>query len=100
MKKISYEEFVNTYKPRQNPYINAPFNGCMFETYAQEHAYIKTVKDNHIWTLINAEGLWILPGYRFVDRLGYFVTDIPWEDQNIEVDVEIKKYKRQQNAED
>lgn len=92
MKKISYEEFVNTYKPKQNTFVKAPFNGCMFETYGKERAYVRIFNKDYIWTLIDAEGLWIIPGYRFVDRLGYFITEIPWEDEDIEVEVEFYKH--------
>ncbi len=92
MKQLSYEEWIETYKPMTNPFIKAPFNGYMFETYGKEHLYVRTAKNNNIWTLIDAEGLWIIPGYRFVDRLGYFITEIPWEDEDIEVEIESYKH--------
>lgn len=92
MKTISYEEFVKTYKPVQNPFIKAPFNGCMFETYGKEHAYVRIVNKDYVWTLIDAEGLWIIPGYRFVDRLGYFITDVRWENEDVEVQIESYKH--------
>ena len=30
---------------------------------------------------------WIVPGYRFVNREGYFITEIPWEDETLEINM-------------
>ena len=39
--KITENEFFNTYKPITNHINpNAPFDGCMFETYGEEFEYV------------------------------------------------------------
>lgn len=93
MKTITYEIWVDEYLPKKNEFDNnAPYEGMMFETYGAELDYVLKLansgKLNHIWTLINGENenTWIVPGYSIVDRMGYFVTDNAWEDENIEVD--------------
>lgn len=87
---ITYEKFVETYKPIKNHIIqDAPYNGCMFETYGNQLKYIKESghTDKHVWTLLecNNEEFWIVPGYYIINRLGYFITEIPWESKNMQV---------------
>lgn len=64
---------------------NAPFDfgqgGTMFETHGEEHAFVAAQPRNRIWTLIDGDGgLSIVAGYWFVNRLGYFVSDVARED--------------------
>jgi hypothetical protein len=35
---------------------------------------------DHIWTMIDGDGRYanIINGYRIINRLGYFVTEVPW----------------------
>ena len=86
---ITYEQFEETYKPQKNPFIqDSSYDGCMFETYGVELAHVKEQDIKNIWTLIDSENenWYIVPGYSIVNRLGYFICEIPWEDENIEVD--------------
>ena len=90
---ITYEKFVETYKPIKNHIIqDAPYNGCMFETYGKEIDYIvklanKPESKQYVWTLLECadEEQYIVPGYFLINRLGYFITEIPWESENIQV---------------
>ena len=36
----------------------------------------------HIWTMVNGEGRYanLVNGVHYFDRLGYFVTEVPWID--------------------
>lgn len=89
MKKITYEQFEEQYKPIKNPLVeDSPYNGCMFETYGVELAHVREQDIKNIWTLIEGENdnWYIIPGYSIVDRFGYFICEVPWEDENIEVD--------------
>jgi len=91
MKTISYEEWVKQYRPIQNPFNkDGTYNNTAFETYGNEIGYITSgeFKQNCIWTLIisDNEEFWIIPGLKYVDRFLYFVTEVPWEDENIQVD--------------
>ena len=83
--EMSFEDWEATYKPKTN-YIdeNASFQnedgeGIMFETYGAEVAYVKSNSPEHIWTYIDGDdgGGYIISGWHFVNRIGYFVTSVP-----------------------
>jgi len=88
MKTIDYGQFEKTYKPQKNPFVqDSSYDGCMFETYGVELAHVKEQDNKNIWTIINCENeeSWIIPGFHFVDHFGYFITEIPWESEDIQV---------------
>jgi hypothetical protein len=84
MKTLSFEEFVEKYKPKKNHIdSNAAYDGCMFETYGPEVEFVLSqMKFNTVWTIINCpdEESWLIPGYHYVDRFGYFVCEEQYED--------------------
>lgn len=86
---MTYEDWVRTYKPVQNHICpNASYDGTMFETYGEEHHWVTAQEDQHIWTLIDEDGeMFILEGYHWVNRLGYFITEVPY-DQPVTVELE------------
>lgn len=62
----------------------------MFETYDDDLEFVKQQPDNNVWTWIDGdEGTVIIAGMAFVNRIGYFVTEVPWTDisETIEVDL-------------
>ena len=104
IKNVTEEEFYNKFNRVQNHIDNkACFDGCMFETYGEELAYVfKMSKENRVITIlegdeeereetfINSMGIEIneiittanmyyASGFHFVNRLGYFVLDKPYE---------------------
>lgn len=86
-----YEEWWDKYKPIKNHIDdNSCFDHYAFETYGEEVNYIINKIDTKcIWTLIEADGEWyIIPGYHLVNRLLYFYTEIPWEDENLEIKID------------
>ena len=80
--EMDYDAWVAKYKPIANN-LRGNANEDMFETYGDELHYVLGVKrfnPNQIWTLIEGdEGLWITSGYHFVNRLNYFITEMPFE---------------------
>jgi hypothetical protein len=88
---MNIEEWELKYKPMQNDinFGNASFNGTMFETYGDELMFVELMEDKYIWTLQDSdEGkLIITSGYLRINRLGYFVTEVPWEEYE-EVELE------------
>ena len=60
-----------------------------FETYGEELEYVRSIlatEPNRVWTLIEGDiGLWITNGYHFVNRLNYFITEVPHEGADVEV---------------
>jgi hypothetical protein len=89
--ELTFEEWEATYKPIPN-YLdeNASFQneegfGIMFETYGEEVAFVKAQDPNRIWMYGSGDdgGTYIWSGWGFVNRLGYFVTEVPFPDNTI-----------------
>jgi hypothetical protein len=63
----------------------------MYETYGEQVQHVVDIansdKKQCVWTLIvcNDEESWIVPGYFLCNRVGYFITEIFWEDENIQI---------------
>ena len=92
MKTIKYEDWVEQYKPiKNNLNKNASMDGCMFETYDDELTRVFETDSKLVWTWITGENEedWILPGKHLINRMGYFITEKPWEDENLEVDMNV-----------
>ena len=81
--ELTFEDWCKTYRPIPN-YLddNASFNGAMFETYGEEVAFVKAQDPNKIWMFGDGDdgGLYIWSGWGFVNRIGYFVTEVPCPD--------------------
>lgn len=92
MKNITFEEWMEEYNPIENHFNEeeGAYDNKMFETYGEELDYILNYPEkNKIWTLTGGdnESEYILPGYSIVNRQGYFITEKPWEYEDIEVDL-------------
>lgn len=84
--KITWDEFEQ-YKPMTNHIdSNASLEGCMFETYGDELAYVQSVYEKtpqRVWTYIDCgdeEELILDSGFSFVNRIGYVITEKPVSD--------------------
>lgn len=82
-----YDLWIDKYRPILNTLqpdgADGPFDGTMFETFGEELDLVRERGGpNCIWTLVSGdEGREIIvAGMRHVNRLGYFITGIPWED--------------------
>jgi len=85
---MTHEEWEEEYVPVKNHLDdNASFDGCMFETYAEEFVHVlRNADDKKVWTYVEGdEGLYLIPGLHFVNRLGYLITEKPYTDETIEV---------------
>ena len=82
-------EWVDKYKPITNKYENdAPFNGTLFSV--SEKDLVHSTPANNVWTLIEVEkDMYIENGYHLVNRIGFFITEIPFTDQNSEMLIEV-----------
>ena len=87
---LSVEEWDHHFKPMVNHLDkNASFDdgsgGIMFETYGEEYDYVAAIghkEPNRIWTYIDDEegNTCIINGWAFVNRIGYFITEKPYDD--------------------
>lgn len=88
--QMTYEQWEEQFKPiRNNLAEGAPFDGTMFETYGKEYEALKKYDINCVWTprqSDDGEDLIITAGFGWVNRLGYFITTKPW-DENTEYDI-------------
>ena len=78
--EMDFDEFVETYKPITNHIDkNASFDGLMFETYGDEYEFVKQSNEKHIWMYGDGDdgGSYIWNGFHYVNRLGYFITEVP-----------------------
>jgi hypothetical protein len=89
--EMDYDVWVETYKPILNHIdTNASFDGMMFETYDEEYAFVKATDENRIWMYGDGDdgGSYIWSGWGFVNRIGYFITEVPFpEDTTIQIRV-------------
>ena len=79
--EMTEDEWFNTYKPIKNPYDdNASFDGHMFETYGDEVDFVKSTDPACIWMYGDGDdgGSYIWSGWGFVNRIGYFITEVPF----------------------
>jgi hypothetical protein len=93
--EMDYEDFVQTYKPITNHLdLNASFDGYMFETYGEEVEFVRAQDENRIWMYGDGDnGSYIWSGWGFVNRIGYFITEVPFEkDTLIQIQVSIPWY--------
>ena len=97
---LTVEEWEHHFKPLVNHLDkNASFNdgsgGLMFETYGEEYDYVAAIGQqdpNRIWTYIDDEdgNTCIINGWCFVNRIGYFITEKPYDD-SIDIIIQLDK---------
>ena len=86
--QLTEEEWFEEFKPIPNHIDeDASFNdgdqGYMFETYGKELEFVQSQEPNRIWTYCDGDdnGTYIFQGMRIVNRIGYFVTTVPFNDK-------------------
>jgi hypothetical protein len=81
MATMQHRTWEKRFKPIKNMIdANASGDGTMFETYGKEEEYVRHVNSlapATVWTLVDCDGgLRITNGYHFVNRIGYFITEV------------------------
>ena len=77
-KQITTDAFFEQYRPRKNHLMKGmevALDGCMYETYGAEAAYVRKVLEKEpgrVWTVM--DGGCIVSGYRACNRSGYLIT--------------------------
>ena len=94
--EITEDEFDTRYPlviNHLNPNASWAFGdgpGCLFETYGQELAFVRSQDPRTIWTLVDGDdgNQYLLSGFHFVNRIGYLVSTVPFpEDADILVPI-------------
>jgi hypothetical protein len=91
-----WQKWEDRFKPIHNHFSNDP-DQDMFETYGEEVEFVTKADNKHVWTWIQGDmSDLIVAGYHYVNRLGYYITELPWENENdyalLSVEVECKCY--------
>ncbi len=83
---MSYDEFEEKYVPIKNHLnVNAPFNGCMFETFGEELIHVLAESRTKVWTVFDDPATLLISGYHITNSLGYIITEQPLEQDYMEV---------------
>lgn len=66
--------------------------GRMFETFGKEVEHVQAILKSDpgkVWTLLDCDGHQVISsGYHHVNRMGYFVTEVPFEGAAMDIDLE------------
>lgn len=98
--EMTMEEWEATYKPIINhidsnaSFQNESGSGIMFETYGDEYNFVNSQEDPAcIWTYGDGDdgGSYIWNGYHYINRLGYFITEVPCP-PDTEIQIKVSSY--------
>lgn len=89
-------EWSDKHDPISNHFRNDP-DEQMFETYGEEVDFVRNHDPKYVWTWIQGDmSDLIVAGYHYVNRLGYYITHVPWENEDdyalLSVEVECECY--------
>jgi hypothetical protein len=76
---MDYKEFAEKYKPIMNKYGYE-----LFDTHGEDYEFVKSNGQKNVWTYLSDDIL--VPGIRYINRLGYIVCENQWSDENETVD--------------
>jgi hypothetical protein len=77
-----WKAWEDKYKPIKNKFRKDP-DEQMFETYGEEVEFVQKADNKYIWTYLQGDMSDLLvAGYHYVNRLGYYISSIPWENED------------------
>ena len=86
----AFDAWEKKYQPIQNFNGDRGWNGTMFETYGEDLQFVAKVSDEYVWTWIDGdEGTWIVNGFHWVNRIGYFVAKKEFKEEFMELQVDV-----------
>lgn len=91
MEILGWSAWADKYKPIPNKFSKQP-NDLMYETYGEEVEYIQSLDPRYVWTNVQGDmSDLIVAGYAYVNRLCYYVTELPWENEEDYVLISVEK---------
>ena len=85
-----WSEWADKFKPIKNKF--SKHDELMFETYGEEYEYIQSLDPRYVWTHVSADMADLLvAGVAYVNRLCYYVCEVPWEDDMDTVLLSVEK---------
>jgi hypothetical protein len=89
---LDWSQWTDQYKPIKNHFSNDP-DYEMFETYGEELEFVMAQDPRNIWTYMDADGgSLIVEGYHLVNRLGYYITEKPWSENEAGYEVDFTEW--------
>lgn len=87
---ITEEVWWSEFRPvERDGDIHDGFSGVVFDTVGSDWFQVRSMNTHYVWTWVeHDDGSSIIPGIHFVNRLGYFITEVPWDDIMCEVVIE------------
>ena len=83
-KFYTYDAWVKEFKPIKNSLVK--YDSLTFETYGEEVEFVQKADNKYIWTEVDGDsGTYIVAGYHWVNRIHYYITENPWDDEFTEV---------------
>jgi hypothetical protein len=79
-----WDAWFNKFKPIKNHLDKyaGPDGSYMFETYGEEYDFVKEQDNKYVWTWVQGDmSDVIIAGHHWVNRLGYYVATVPWDDE-------------------
>ena len=92
--EMTFEEADEQFKFIPNNYDEySSLDGLMFETYGDEVEFVKSQPENRIWMYGDGDdgGAYIWSGWGFVNRIGYFVSQLPFP-ENTTIQIKVGSY--------
>jgi hypothetical protein len=84
-KFMTYDYWVDNFQPMPNHLVDDG-DTLHYETYGEEVEYVKLQDNKHIWTEVDGDsGTYIVAGWHFVNRINYYITNKPWDDEWTEI---------------
>jgi hypothetical protein len=81
MTEITMTEWENKYTPILNPQHNDNNASIQFETYGDDLEFVTQQPNSCVWTELDGDdGVYIVTGYHLANRISYYVTELPWTD--------------------
>lgn len=78
MTEMTESDWANKYGLLPNHITN---DGNSYETYGDELEHILNQDDHNVWTEVDGDGgVYIVNGYSRVNRIQYYITELPWVD--------------------
>jgi hypothetical protein len=72
-----FDEWAEKYKPV------GPEDNLIFETYGADLQTVLSTHPKYVWTWMQGDMSDIIcAGYHLVNRLGYYITEVPWTNED------------------
>jgi hypothetical protein len=77
-----WNEWETKFKPIKN-HLSPDPDETMFETYGEEVDFVANYDNKYVWTYLQGDMSDLLcAGYHYVNRIGYYISSVPWENEN------------------